>query len=75
VTILSNRRHTEPFGLLGGEAGIRGENRVLRADGGSAILDYAEAIELQSGDAIEIHTPGGGGFGQLSRTVPGKARG
>ncbi len=64
VTILSNRRHTEPFGLRGGEAGTRGENRVLRADGSSAILDYAEAIELQPGDAIEIHTPGGGGFGR-----------
>ncbi|MGA7965924.1 MAG: hydantoinase B/oxoprolinase family protein [Gammaproteobacteria bacterium] len=64
VTILSNRRHTDPFGLHGGEAGARGENRVQRTDGSTETLDYAEAVELQPGDAIEIRTPGAGGFGK-----------
>ncbi|MGH8126948.1 MAG: hydantoinase B/oxoprolinase family protein [Gammaproteobacteria bacterium] len=63
VTILSNRRHTDPFGLHGGAAGTRGENHVQRADGGTETLDYAEAVELQPGDAIEISTPGAGGYG------------
>lgn len=64
ATILSNRRRTDPFGLHGGEAGARGENRVQRAEGSTGTLDYAEAVELQPGDAIEIHTPGAGGFGK-----------
>ena len=63
MTILSNRRHTDPFGINGGTAGARGENRVIRADRSKEILDYAEAAELEPGDAIEIHTPGAGGFG------------
>ena len=64
VTILSNRRHTDPFGIKGGAAGARGENRVIRAGGGREILDYAEAAKLEPGDAIEILTPGAGGFGK-----------
>ncbi len=63
VTILSNRRHTDPFGLNGGGHGARGRNRVIRADGGHEELDYSQAAELDSGDAIEISTPGAGGFG------------
>jgi len=64
VTILSNRRHTDPFGLDGGGAGARGENRVLRSTGKTDTLDYAETAELEADDAIEIRTPGAGGFGR-----------
>lgn len=63
VNILSNRRRTEPFGLAGGAAGARGENLVIRPDGVTQPLDYAERTELNTGDAIEIRTPGGGGHG------------
>lgn len=67
VTILSNRRHTDPFGLNGGVAGARGENRVLRANGDTERLDYAETVELHAGDVVEIRTPGAGGFGASFR--------
>lgn len=63
VTILANRRHTEPFGLKGGESGARGETLALRADGTIEPLDYSETVELAPGDAIEIRTPGAGGYG------------
>ncbi|MGH8273482.1 MAG: hydantoinase B/oxoprolinase family protein [Gammaproteobacteria bacterium] len=63
VTILANRRHTDPFGLKGGDAGTRGETRVLHTDGSTETLDYAQTVELAAGDAIEIRTPGAGGFG------------
>jgi len=63
VTILSNRRRTDPFGLNGGQAGARGENRIQRAGGSHEVLDYAESAELETGDVILIHTPGAGGFG------------
>ena len=64
VTILSNRRHTDPFGINGGAAGARGENLAIRGDGEVEILDYSQATDLAPGDAIEIRTPGAGGFGK-----------
>jgi 5-oxoprolinase (ATP-hydrolysing) len=63
VSILSNRRLTAPFGLAGGGAGLSGANRVIRADGRIEPLGPAARAELEPGDAIEIETPGGGGFG------------
>ncbi|MDN5863858.1 MAG: hydantoinase B/oxoprolinase family protein [Gammaproteobacteria bacterium] len=64
VTILANRRRTEPFGIEGGAAGACGETRVLRADGAMQMFAYAESVELAPGDAIEIRTPGAGGYGR-----------
>jgi 5-oxoprolinase (ATP-hydrolysing) len=64
VSILSNRRQTLPFGLEGGGAGLPGENRVIRADGRVETLGATASTEMEAGDAIEIATPGGGGFGR-----------
>jgi len=63
AAILSTRRETEPFGLFGGGAGEKGRNTVIRADGTRVKLKGCDEIELAAGDAIEIETPGGGGFG------------
>ena len=63
VSILSNRRLTAPFGLAGGSDGRPGANRVIRADGRVEPLGPTARAELARGDAIEIETPGGGGFG------------
>ncbi|WP_448586663.1 hydantoinase B/oxoprolinase family protein [Thermaurantiacus sp.] len=63
VSILSNRRRTAPFGLAGGAAGAPGCNRLLRASGAIEDLGPTATRELGAGDAIEIATPGGGGFG------------
>ncbi len=63
ATILSSHRETEPYGLLGGEAGKRGENSVLRADGSLVHLHGNDEIELLPGDVFIIKTPGGGGYG------------
>jgi 5-oxoprolinase (ATP-hydrolysing) len=64
VSILSNGRTEPAFGLLGGQAGAPGINRVLRHDGSSETLVACAETELLAGDEIEILTPGGGGFGQ-----------
>jgi 5-oxoprolinase (ATP-hydrolysing) len=66
AALISNRRRVPPFGLEGGEPGLTGRNRVLRADGTSEELAGIAAVELAPGDTLEIATPGGGGFG--SRT-------
>ncbi len=64
VSILSNRRITRPFGLAGGDDALPGENRALRADGRIEKLGPTASIEVAAGDAIEILTPGGGGYGE-----------
>jgi len=64
AAIVSNRRHTVPFGLAGGKAGKKGINRAIRVDGSRIELDYSDEIAVQAGDEIVIETPGGGGFGE-----------
>jgi 5-oxoprolinase (ATP-hydrolysing) len=63
VAILSNGFRHPAFGLQGGRAGAVGQARVLRADGSVESLDHADQAQLKAGDAFEIDTPGGGGFG------------
>lgn len=63
VSILSNRRHTEPFGLGGGEAGGRGENWYIDPAGKHHSLAACTRIDVPPGGSILIRTPGGGGFG------------
>jgi 5-oxoprolinase (ATP-hydrolysing) len=61
--ILSTRRQTDPFGLDGGEAGARGRNTVVRANGAKEGLEGCDEADVRVGDSIVIETPGGGGFG------------
>jgi len=63
ATILSSHRETDPFGLEGGAAGLRGRNSVERADGQVDKLKGADGTKLHPGDVVVIETPGGGGFG------------
>ncbi|MDO9403920.1 MAG: hydantoinase B/oxoprolinase family protein [Polaromonas sp.] len=64
ASILSNGRLHGAFGMAGGEAGQVGENRVVRANGDVEALGHIGQAAMQAGDVFEIHTPGGGGFGQ-----------
>ncbi|HXM00834.1 MAG TPA: hydantoinase B/oxoprolinase family protein, partial [Rhizomicrobium sp.] len=63
VALLSTRRETAPFGLEGGQDGAKGTARIIRENGESIVLKGCDEIAVKSGDAIEIETPGGGGFG------------
>ncbi|PUE55565.1 hydantoinase B/oxoprolinase family protein [Limnohabitans parvus] len=62
--ILSNGRIHPAFGMAGGHSGLAGINRVVRADGSVQELAHIGQVEMQTGDVFEIHTPGGGGFGE-----------
>jgi 5-oxoprolinase (ATP-hydrolysing) len=66
AAILSIRRETEPFGLAGGEAGEKGRNTVIRRDGTRVMLKGCDEIDVAAGDAIQIETPGGGGYGRIT---------
>jgi N-methylhydantoinase B len=63
VTLLSERRIIQPYGLSGGSPGKRGENKLLH---GSAItiLPGKGSFHLSMGDTLSVSTPGGGGFGR-----------
>ncbi|HET7863622.1 MAG TPA: hydantoinase B/oxoprolinase family protein, partial [Burkholderiaceae bacterium] len=64
ASMLSNGRKLGAFGMAGGEPGAVGQNLVLRADGRVEGLDHIGSTAMQAGDAIEIRTPGGGGYGE-----------
>ena len=58
VTLLSDRRRTQPYGLAGGAPGEAGRNllngKPVRSKG---------TFHAKSGDILTIETPGGGGWG------------
>lgn len=63
ASILSNGRVHPAFGMAGGAPGAPGLNRVVRADGRVEALGHIAQVDMQPGDVFEIHTPGGGGYG------------
>jgi 5-oxoprolinase (ATP-hydrolysing) len=65
ASILSNGRAHPAFGMNGGASGAAGINRVVRADGHVEDLAHIGSAQMQAGDVFEIHTPGGGGFGEF----------
>ena len=63
VNVLSSRRVVAPYGMAGGSPGAVGINTVHRADGSTEPLAGVASLRVGPGDAIEIATPGGGGYG------------
>jgi 5-oxoprolinase (ATP-hydrolysing) len=64
AAILANRRRVPPFGLAGGAPGAVGTTRVIRRGGASEWLAATAQVAVDAGDAVEIATPGGGGYGR-----------
>jgi N-methylhydantoinase B len=62
VSLISERRRLEPYGLFGGMPGALGKNLLIRG-GTEQELPGKGTFYLQSGDILSIQTPGGGGFG------------
>ena len=63
VNLLTGHREVPPMGLAGGQPGACGLNQLRRADGRIETLKGSDRTFVQVGDAIIMHTPGGGGFG------------
>ncbi len=66
VAILANNRLIAPFGLEGGGSGKVGKTYIVRANGGIENFSSCGQGEVQTGDAIVVETPGGGGFGEAT---------
>jgi 5-oxoprolinase (ATP-hydrolysing) len=63
VTTLTSNRTRGPAGFEGGQNGAAGENIVIRTNGDRTTLQGNDSTEVVPGDAFEMHTPGGGGWG------------
>ena len=64
MAILSGRRRVASFGVAGGGVGELGANRVRRLDGSVEELAGCAQTVLEAGEAVEIVTPTGGGYGE-----------
>jgi N-methylhydantoinase B len=62
ITLLTERRSTSPYGLAGGEPGIKGENKLTHGTD-EVMLPGKGSFYASSGDILSISTPGGGGYG------------
>ena len=62
LSLLTERRSNEPYGMNGGHNGLSGENLLIR-DNRQKTLKSREELKVQKGDQILIKTPGGGGYG------------
>jgi len=67
LSLVASRRTVAPFGLGGGDTGAPGEQWIDRADGGREAIAGVAQVELSTGDAITLETPGGGGYGPAIR--------
>lgn len=67
VSMLSERRVYHPYGMAGGEPAQTGLNLYIKKelDGNERTINIGGKMELnvQPGERIVIHTPGGGGWG------------
>jgi 5-oxoprolinase (ATP-hydrolysing) len=69
AAILAGHRRVPPFGLAGGGAGARGENWLIRQNGQAEGLPGCASVPVAAGEALEIHTPGGGGYGPAEKSL------
>ena len=64
VGIHDERWLTHPWGVNGGETGMRSSKRLVRADGSEQWLPAkAESVRVKAGDLLYFNTWGGGGWG------------
>ncbi|KAA1193432.1 hydantoinase B/oxoprolinase family protein [Pseudohalioglobus sediminis] len=64
IGIHDERWLTYPWGVLGGETGMRSTKRLVRVDGSEEWLPAkVEGIKVKTGDLLYFNTWGGGGWG------------
>jgi len=67
VTLLTERRTRQPWGLAGGEAGAAGQNFL-----NGELIGAKQQLTLKPGDRITVVTPGGGGWGDPMKNPQNK---
>ncbi|XP_072948342.1 5-oxoprolinase [Epargyreus clarus] len=67
LSVLTERRAFQPYGMNGGEAGSRGLNLLQRTDGRLINLGGKASVEAYPGDKYIMNSPGGGGYGPVDK--------
>ncbi|KAL4690132.1 hypothetical protein H8957_004105 [Semnopithecus entellus] len=70
LSVLTERRAFQPYGLHGGEPGARGLNLLIRKNGRTVNLGGKTSVTVYPGDVFCLHTPGGGGYGDPEDPAP-----
>jgi GrpB-like predicted nucleotidyltransferase (UPF0157 family) len=73
LSLITERRVSQPWGLAGGEPGAVGENWLLPGGDESRATRLPDkcTIHLAAGDVLRMLTPGGGGWGRPPGPVDG----
>lgn len=64
MSILSERRTLQPYGLEGGKPGQTGMNLLMKKNGIALNIGAKRSFGLDVGESVIIKTPGGGGYGK-----------
>jgi N-methylhydantoinase B/oxoprolinase/acetone carboxylase alpha subunit/GrpB-like predicted nucleotidyltransferase (UPF0157 family) len=73
VSLITERRVSQPWGLWGGEPGAVGEDWLLPGGDESRAERLGDkcTIQMAAGDVLRMLTPGGGGWGRAPGPVEG----
>jgi GrpB-like predicted nucleotidyltransferase (UPF0157 family) len=73
VSLITERRVSQPWGLWGGEPGAVGENWLLQQNDEARAQRLPDkcTIQMANGDVLRMLTPGGGGWGRPPGPVYG----
>jgi N-methylhydantoinase B len=64
IGVHDERWLTYPWGVLGGDTGLRSTKRLVRTDGSEEWLPAkVEGVKVKEGDVLYFNTWGGGGWG------------
>ncbi len=76
VSLITERRVSQPWGLAGGEPGAVGENWLLPNSDQSRAERLPDkcTIRMKAGDVLRMLTPGGGGWGAPERELAAISR-
>jgi N-methylhydantoinase B/oxoprolinase/acetone carboxylase alpha subunit len=68
MSLITERRVSQPWGLAGGGAGAVGENWLIPGgeEARAERLPDKCTVRLKAGDVLRMLTPGGGGWGKPS---------
>jgi 5-oxoprolinase (ATP-hydrolysing) len=64
LSVLTQHRREQPYGLQGGQSGKTGKQFIIRKNGTRTALNSTDGAELEEDDRFVIQTPGGGGYGK-----------
>ena len=64
LSLLSQHRKYQPYGMNGGNPGKTGEQFIIKADKSIVEFQGVDHRLIKKGDTFVLKTPGGGGWGE-----------